>query len=90
MQRVGIESILGLRVHGASLHFDPCIPKAWSGFEMTLRHGSARYEIRVKNPDGVSRGIAAAQLDETMITERPLCLPLLDDGITHHVQVRLG
>ena len=29
MQRAGIESILGLRLQGAVLHLDPCIPKAW-------------------------------------------------------------
>jgi cyclic beta-1,2-glucan synthetase len=90
MQRAGVESILGMRVHGASLNLDPCIPNAWPGFEMTLRYGSARYQIRVENPDGVGRGIASAQLDETVIAERPLCLLLADDGATHHLRVRLG
>jgi cyclic beta-1,2-glucan synthetase len=90
MQRAGIESILGMRVLGESLHLDPCIPKAWPGFEMTLRHGSARYQIRVENPDGVSRGIASAYLDEAVIAERPLHVPLADDGATHHLRVRLG
>ena len=90
MQRAGIESILGLRLRGASLHLDPCIPRTWPRFEMTLRHGSARYEILVENPDGVGRGIASAQLDETVIVERPLRLALADDGITHRLRVRLG
>ena len=90
MQRAGVESILGMRVRGASLHLDPCIPKAWPSFEMTLRHGSARYQIRVDNPDGVGRGVASADLDGTAITERPLCMLLTDDGATHHVRVRLG
>ncbi len=90
MQRAGIESILGLRVMGIVLHLDPCIPKGWRKYEMTLRHKSARYEILVENPDGVSGGVFSAQLDGTTITDRPLRLPLLDDGITHQVQVRLG
>jgi cyclic beta-1,2-glucan synthetase len=90
MQRAGVESILGLRIRGAWIYLDPCIPKAWPGFEMTLRHGSASYEIRVENPEHVGRGIAAVQLDEIAILARPLRLPLLDDGITHHVRVRLG
>ena len=90
MQRAGAESILGLRLHGASLHLDPCIPKAWPGFEATLRHGSASYEIRVENPDGVCRGIASADLDGTVITVRPLRIALADDGVTHHLRVRLG
>ncbi len=53
MQRAGVESILGLRMEGGRLWIDPCIPKAWSGFEASIRHGSSRYEIRIENPDGV-------------------------------------
>jgi cyclic beta-1,2-glucan synthetase len=44
----------------------------------------------VENPDGVARGIRSAQFDGRVIAERPLRLPLLDDGIIHRVQVRLG
>jgi len=90
MQQAGVEGLLGLRLQGDVLHFDPCIPKAWPGFEMSFRHGSARYEIRVENPDGVSRGIGSAIIDGTIITERPLCLSLADDGATHTLLVRLG
>ncbi len=90
MQRAGIESILGLRMQGAFLHLNPCIPKVWRNFEMTVRYRSARYEILVENPDGVAHGVLSAQSDGRVIAERPLCLPLLDDGTTHHVQVRLG
>src|SRR6202049_2244918 len=35
MQRAGVESILGARFSGEFLALDPCIPKAWPGFEMT-------------------------------------------------------
>ena len=90
MQRAGVESILGARVRGEFLDLDPCIAKAWPRFEMTLRYRSARYEIVVENPDGVSRGIAAAEADGMTIVERPLRVKLLDDGATHHVRVRLG
>jgi len=90
MQRAGIESILGLRLRGESLHLAPCIPETWPGFEMVLRHGSARYEIQVENPDRVSTGIAFASLDSATITERPLRVRLTDDGATHRLLVRLG
>ena len=90
MQRAGVESILGLRLQGDVMHLEPCIPKAWPGFEITLRHGQARYEIRVDNPDGVGRGIAFAAIDADVITDRPLCLRLVDEDATHRVQVRLG
>jgi cyclic beta-1,2-glucan synthetase len=90
IQRAGLESILGLRLRGGALHLDPCIPKGWAGFELSLRHGSARYEIRVENPDGVGRGIASASIDEAIVTERPLRLVLADDGVVHRLRVRLG
>jgi cyclic beta-1,2-glucan synthetase len=90
MQRAGIESILGLRLRGAVLELGPCIPKHWPRFEVTLRSRSARYEILVENPDGVSQGIVSAQADGIAIVERPLRLKILDDGVTHHVLVRLG
>ena len=91
MQRAGIESILGLRLRGrVSLHLDPCIPKAWPNFEMTVRYRSARYEILVDNPAGVERGVISAHLDGNEITERPSRLPLLDDGLTHRIAVKMG
>jgi cyclic beta-1,2-glucan synthetase len=89
-QRAGVEAILGLSRQGDVLRLDPCIPKAWPDFEITLRHGSARYEIQVENPDGVSRGVASAHLDDTAIAERPLRVPLVDDGAIHRLWVRLG
>jgi cyclic beta-1,2-glucan synthetase len=90
LQRAGMESILGLRLHGNIMHLDPCIPGKWPGFEIVLRHGSAQYEIRVENPDGAGRGIAFAAIDDRVVTERPFRLPLADDGATHRLQVRLG
>ena len=90
MQRAGVESILGARFFGEFLALDPCIPKAWPRFEMTLRHRSAQYQIVVENPDGVSRGIAVAEVDGMAIAERPLRLKLSDDGVIHRVLVRLG
>jgi cyclic beta-1,2-glucan synthetase len=90
MQRAGVESILGLRLCNDILHLDPCIPKAWPRFEMTLRYRSARYEIVVENPSRVSRGIAFVEADQLVLDERPLRLTLLDDGAAHHVLVRLG
>ena len=90
MQRAGIESILGLRVQGEFLRLDPCIPKGGPSFEMTVRYGAARYEIRVENPNGVSGGVLSATLDGTAVTGRPLRLRLLDDARVHHIRVTLG
>ena len=90
MQRAGIESILGLKFRGAFLHLDPCIPKSWPMFEMVVRRQSSRYEIRVDNPTGVSRGVCFAEVDGVEIVGRPLRLPIVEDGAVHRVRVRLG
>jgi cyclic beta-1,2-glucan synthetase len=90
MQRAGVESILGVRMQGEFLRLDPCIPKDWPRFEMTVRYRSARYEITVENPDRVARGVLSAMLDGASVTQRPLRLFLRDDGATHHIQVTLG
>ena len=90
MQRAGIESILGARFLGDILALDPCIPKTWPRFEMTLRYRSAHYEVVVENPEAVCGGVAFAEADGGVIAERPLRLKLLDDGVIHHVLVRLG
>jgi cyclic beta-1,2-glucan synthetase len=90
MWRAGVESILGLRLENDVLRVDPCIPKTWPRFGMTVRFHSARYELQVENPDGVCRGIAAVTLDGTAIAEWRSGVKMLDDGITHHLLVRLG
>ncbi|WP_393994005.1 GH36-type glycosyl hydrolase domain-containing protein [Xanthobacter oligotrophicus] len=90
MQRAGIESILGLRKEGNMLRLDPCIPRDWPDFELTVRHGSARYIIMVENPSGVSRGIAAATLDGMAIEVAPLLVALEDGAGDRVIHIRLG
>ena len=88
--RAGIEAILGFRLQGAFLRLAPCIPKAWPGFEIAFRYRSARYEIAVENPRGVSHGVAQAEVDGRTLADRPVRVPLADDGRTHRVRVILG
>ena len=90
MQRAGVENILGLTVLAGTLHLDPCIPTAWPGFSIRLKHRSAHYEITVINPNAVSRGVIAATVDGVSIAGSPLIFRLSDDGVTHHVEVTLG
>ncbi len=90
MYRAGLEWILGFRQRGASLLVDPCVPKAWRGFEIAFRHRSARYEITVENPRGVSRGVVRVEIDGETQAGNEARIPLVDDGATHRVRVILG
>lgn len=89
MYRVAVEFLLGLRVRGNSLSLDPCVPPAWQNFEIIFRHGTARYEIRVENPGGVSKGITSLELDGRNLNARD-SIPLVDDNSTHKVRLVMG
>jgi cyclic beta-1,2-glucan synthetase len=90
MYRAGLEGILGFRLQGDVLVVDPCVPRAWPGFEIAFRYRSAHYEIAVENPLGVSRGVARLELDGVAIPRGDGSLCLSDDGATHRVRVVLG
>jgi cyclic beta-1,2-glucan synthetase len=89
LYRAGTEWILGLRIRNNMLSIDPCIPRRWANYAMTLRYHSSVYEIRVENPTGVSRGVLWTELDGTQYSGVAQ-IPLVDDGATHKVSVELG
>ncbi len=90
MYRTAVEGILGIEVRGNVLCIDPCIPRAWPGFEITYKHGSSRYHVAVTNPHGVSRGIIQASLDGREIPVDGCTVRLLDDGNYHYARVTMG
>ena len=87
MYRAGLEEILGFRLRGATLFIDPCIPRAWPGFEVVFRYHSATYKIVVDNPDRVNRGVSEITLDGIALPGAGGRLSLMDDGATHYVRV---
>ncbi len=90
MYRAGLESILGFGLRGDTLHLDPCVPRAWPGFEIAFRYRTARYEIKVENPNGANRGIASVELDGLALVGNAGQIALKDDGAAHLVRVTLG
>jgi cyclic beta-1,2-glucan synthetase len=89
MYRAGLESILGVRLRGGALHVNPCIPRRWRSYEVTVRYRSARYVIRVENPNGVMQGIASMEVDGIRVAPKA-AVTLADDAKTHSVRVVLG
>jgi cyclic beta-1,2-glucan synthetase len=88
MYRAGLESILGLRRHGATFEVDPCVPASWPEYAISWRVGRTRYEIRVANPGRVCRGIGRAEMDGEPVDAR--AIPIVDDGGVHQVRLVLG
>ena len=91
LYRAGIETILGLRLQGDFFVVDPCIPKAWPGFELVLKYRGVTYDIKVVNPAGVSRGVVGAEIDgEAPTLEQGRARIRLRQGGTHTLRVTLG
>jgi cyclic beta-1,2-glucan synthetase len=88
MYRAGLQSILGLRRHGATFSLAPCIPSSWPEYRITWRVRGSQYDITVRNPDSVCAGVAEATLDGVPIDAASI--PLSDDGGVHVVRVVLG
>jgi len=89
MYRAGLESILGFRLRGTRLVVDPCIPRAWHGFELVFRYGSARYDLVVENPRNASRGVSSVEVDGVFL-DGDLSIGLADDRKTHRIRIVLG
>jgi cellobiose phosphorylase len=88
LYRVALEAILGFRPAGDMLHVEPCVPPGWPGYEITCRHGSATYRVRVDNAAGTGRSVGSITLDGQPVTGG--AVPLRDDGREHDVRVTLG
>jgi len=91
MHRAAIEWILGLTRRGSRLRIDPCIPRAWPGFEATVRHGASSWNVRVTNPKGVCRGVVSMKVDgQDVDLAAGVALGDDDSGRVHTVDVVLG
>jgi cyclic beta-1,2-glucan synthetase len=88
MYRVGIEELLGITLRRGALHIDPCIPRAWPGFEVDYAAPHARYRIVVENAESVNRGVRAVEVDGAPVPAREI--PLATDGQTHQIRVVMG
>ena len=57
MLRDGIDYILGVRPDYTGLIIDPCIPAAWDGYRISRTFRGIRFDIEVRNPHHVNRGV---------------------------------
>jgi cellobiose phosphorylase len=88
LYRVALEAILGFRLAGDTLRLEPCIPSGWPGYDVTYRHRSATYRIRVENAVGTGHGVRSITMDGQAAEGG--AVPLRDDGREHDVRVTLG
>lgn len=86
--QAAVKHILGVCPVYDGLKLDPCIPDVWKSFKVRRQFRGAVYEIHVKNPDGIARGIKQVLLDGRIISGN--VLPVFGDGRLHSVEVVMG
>jgi len=79
--------ILGCRADFDGLVIDPCIPVKWKGFKLVRKFRGAEYRITIKNPKGVSKGVASMLVDGKPVAGNKA--PVFHEGV-HQVEVVMG
>jgi N,N'-diacetylchitobiose phosphorylase len=55
--------ILGVRLSFEGMVIDPCIPTGWREFQVVRRWRDATFNITVRNPEGVEKGVRTVELN---------------------------
>ena len=86
LYRLIVESLLGLRLEGNTLHLAPCLPVDWPGFTLRYRYRETTYAIAVTQTAGAT-GEMRVTVDG--VDQPDAVIPLVDDRREHVVEVRL-
>jgi cellobiose phosphorylase len=86
--RAGLENILGFQKNGDTLIIDPCIPRKWSTYTIKYKYHDTMYDINVKNPEGVNKGVKRITIDGKFSEGNRI--NLVNDGNSHRVEVLMG
>jgi len=82
------QHILGISPEYDGLSINPCIPSAWDGFKMKRVFRDVTYNIEVKNPEHISKGIKKILVNGRAINSN--IVPILEKGKEHSVEVIMG
>ena len=79
--------MLGVRLTFDGMSVDPCIPSSWKEFQVVRKWRGATYNISVKNPKGVQKGVTTVTLNG-----KPAAFPIPQQapGSTNEVLVTMG
>lgn len=80
--------ILGVIPDWDGLKIDPSIPHEWDGFTISRQFRGATYDVTVKNPNHVCKGVVSVTVDGKAIEGN--VLPVFSDGKSHAVEVVMG
>ncbi len=80
--------ILGIIPDFDGLKIDPSIPSGWDGFTAVRKFRGATYNITIKNPDHISKGIKAVTVNGELYESN--VLPVFPEGSEVSVEVVMG
>ena len=79
--------ILGIQTTYQGLKIDPCIPSDWSEFEVKRKWRGAEYNIKIKNPDGIEKGVKYIRVNGEDIEG---IIPFQSSGSINEIEVVMG
>jgi cellobiose phosphorylase len=86
--RLIVESLLGLRLEGETLHLAPCLPADWPAFKLDYRYRETTYHIAVtQTPAGGAGEGGAMRVLVDGVERDDGAVPLADDRQAHRVEV---
>lgn len=80
--------ILGIQPDFDGLKIDPAIPQAWDGYKVTREFRGDIFEVEVKNPNHVSKGVKSLVVDGKEVEGN--VIPMFNDGQKHTVVATMG
>ena len=80
--------ILGVKPDYDGLSINPCIPKDWNGYKISRTFRGTTYNIEVKNPNSVSKGVKSVTVNGE--TFAGTVIPAGEQGSQLDVVVTLG
>jgi cellobiose phosphorylase len=86
--QAALKYILGIQPVYNGLVIDPCIPGIWKEFKVIKHFRGAVYEIHVRNPKGISKGVKQVTVDGIEVANR--IVPLFGDGKVHYIEIEMG
>ncbi len=80
--------ILGVYPTLQGLSINPCVPKEFGDFTLTRQYRGADYNITVKNPENVEKGVKAMTVDGTAV--EGCVIPYVEGKKVYNVEVVMG
>ncbi len=80
--------ILGIFPHYNGLEINPCIPVSWREYKVVRKFRNSTYEITIKNPNGVSKGVKEMYLNGSKLESN--IIPVQSEKALYKVEVIMG